>query len=155
MSPLIAANESIMRHIFAAINIYVEINYFILKWPQYILWSTGNGTGKHKYKHRQRRRRRHTGYCTHNAVWSVRVCVCLCVWLCVQRGVFLLIFAAAFAVQPRADWHRKWYAHYVFMCVCVCTGNGNGKQSCTHVEAASFVLLSAVFACKFFLSLHV
>lgn len=31
VSPLIAANESIMRHIFAAINIYVEINYFILK----------------------------------------------------------------------------------------------------------------------------
>lgn len=76
-----------MRHIFAAINIYVEINYFILKWPQYILWSTGNGTGicrKHKYKHkhRQRRRRRHTGYCTHNAVWSVRVCVCNVAYSC-------------------------------------------------------------------------
>lgn len=28
---VMAANESIMRHILAAINIYVEINYFILK----------------------------------------------------------------------------------------------------------------------------
>lgn len=158
VSPLIAANESIMRHIFAAINIYVEINYFILKWPQYILWSTGNGTGicrKHKYKHRQRRRRRHTGYCTHNAVWSVRVCVSVC------NVAYSCWFLRPHSQCNRAlidtvnDMHIMCASVCACVPVCVCTGNGNGKQSCTHVGAASFVLLSAVFACKCFLSLHV
>lgn len=71
---------------------------------------------------------------------------CTCVCVC----VFLLIFAAAFAVQPRADWHRKWYAHYVqhtalsmcqwvYVCVCVCKQETDMASSVLHAKAASFV----------------
>lgn len=106
------ANESIMRHICAVINIYAEINYFILKWPQNILHSSGAGPGI------STRDMRFILMETPSVLWSIFLLFFLFFFFC-GRGLAWgndwlteWLFDWRWPGCVHCDWHGKWYSHY-------------------------------------------